>query len=96
MKDYQYFVYITTNPEKTVLYIGVTNDLGVRIQQHFDNRGNPKTFAGKYYCYKLLYFEEYADIEEAIAREKQLKGITRKKKEALIATQNPNWNFLLV
>jgi putative endonuclease len=96
MKDHQYFVYITTNPQKSVLYIGVTNDLSIRIQQHFENKGKPETFAGKNHRYKLLYFEEYSYIEEAIAREKQLKGITRKKKEALIATQNPAWNFLVV
>ena len=59
MKDHNYFVYIITNPRKTVLYTGMTNDLSVRVQQHYENRGNKKTFAGRYYCYKLLYFEMF-------------------------------------
>ncbi|WP_317195361.1 GIY-YIG nuclease family protein [Rufibacter roseolus] len=49
MKDHNYFVYITSNPGKTVLYTGVTNDLEVRLQQHKENRGKPESFAGKYY-----------------------------------------------
>jgi len=91
-----YYVYITTNPGKTVLYTGVTNDLTLRLQQHYQNRGNQKTFAGKYYCYKLLYFEMYADIKQAIAREKEIKDLSREKKESLIATRNPKWNFLII
>lgn len=57
MKQHNYFVYITSNPTKTVLYVGLTNDLKVRLQQHKENRGKSETFAGKYYCYKLLYYE---------------------------------------
>jgi len=91
-----YFVYITTNPGKTVLYVGVTNDLGLRLKQHYLNKGKQKTFAGKYYCYKLLYYEFFSDINQAIAREKEIKNMTREKKEALIAIKNPNWNFLAV
>jgi putative endonuclease len=45
-----YFIYITTNPEKEVLYIGITNDLKRRLFEHQENKGNPETFAGKYYC----------------------------------------------
>ncbi|MDQ1089895.1 GIY-YIG nuclease family protein [Siphonobacter sp. SORGH_AS_1065] len=96
MKCYSYFIYITTNPSKTVLYIGVTNDLTIRMQQHFENRGNPETFAGKYYCYNLLYWEPFQRIQEAIAREKEIKGWSRKKKEELIATTNPKKAFLLI
>jgi len=51
MKQHNYFVYITTNPKKTVLYVGIANDLHSRMQQHFENVGDKKTFAGKYYCY---------------------------------------------
>lgn len=91
-----YYVYITTNPGKTTLYVGVTNDLKRRLLEHYQNRGNKKTFAGKYYCYKLLHFEAYADINQAIAREKEIKDMTRQKKEALIATKNPKWSFLIV
>jgi len=91
-----YFVYITTNPGKTVLYVGVTNDLRLRLQQHYLNKGNKKTFAGRYYCYKLIYYETYSDINQAIEREKEIKNMTREKKEAVIATMNPKWNFLVI
>jgi putative endonuclease len=88
-----YYVYITTNPAKTVLYIGVTNSLPRRLGQHYENRGNNDTFAGRYFCYNLLYYEQFADIKAAISREKELKGWTRAKKDALIATLNPAWDF---
>ena len=91
-----YYVYITTNPGKTVLYTGVTNDLKRRLLEHYQNRGNKKSFAGRYYCYKLVYFEFYSDIHQAIAREKELKDLSRKKKEDLIAIKNPKWNFLII
>ena len=91
-----YYVYITTNPGKTVLYVGVTNDLRIRLQQHYQNRGNKKTFAGRYYCYKLIYYEHFSDIIQAISWEKEIKNMTREKKEALISLKNPNWNFLAV
>ena len=94
MNDFNYFVYIVTNPNKTSLYIGVTNDLERRLNEHFENRGESKSFAGKYYCYNLIYFERYDNIENAIEREKELKKWSRKKKENLINTQNPKWNTL--
>ncbi|WP_299502332.1 GIY-YIG nuclease family protein [Mucilaginibacter sp.] len=87
---------MTTNPEKTVLYIGVTNDLSRRLFEHTENKGNPKTFAGKYYCYNLVYFEHFTHIVFAIEREKQLKKLRREKKDALIDSFNPNWRFLNV
>ena len=93
MKEHKYWIYIVTNPNKTVLYIGVTNNLGLRLEQHFQNRGNTETFAGKYYCYNLVHFEEFKYIDKAIAREKQLKKWTRKKKDWLIEMNNPNWVF---
>jgi putative endonuclease len=89
-----YFIYITTNPEKEVLYIGVTNNLKRRLLEHQENKGNNETFAGKYYCYKLIYWERFTMAKDAIAREKQLKNWSRKKKEILINTLNPKWNFL--
>ncbi len=89
-----YYVYITTNLAKTVLYIGVTNSLPRRMGQHYENRGNNETFAGRYFCYNLLYTEQFVDIKAAISREKELKGWTRAKKDALIATMNPAWEFL--
>jgi putative endonuclease len=89
------FVYITTNPGRTVLYTGVTNDLGPRMQQHYQNRGCRRTFAGRYYCYKLVYYERFSDVAQAIAWEKEVKNMSRTKKEALIREANPRWNFLL-
>jgi len=69
-KIHLYFIYIVTNPERTVLYIGVTNNLDSRLTEHFFNKGKPKTFAGKFYCHNLVYFEEFQYINDAIAREK--------------------------
>jgi putative endonuclease len=86
-------VYITTNPAKTTLYTGVTNDLQTRINQHYENKGNRKTFAGRYYCYNLIYFELHEDINQAIEREKEIKNMSRKKKEAFISSLNPKWKF---
>ena len=96
MAGLHYFVYFITNQKKTVLYTGVTNDLKIRLEQHYQNRGNKASFAGKYHCYNLLYFETFSGIEQAISREKEIKGWTRAKKEALIATENPSWNFIKV
>ena len=94
MQSHNYFVYITTNPRRTALYIGVTNDLSTRMQQHYENRGDKKTFAGRYYCYCLIYRERYTYINHAIDREKELKKWRREKKEALINSMNPKWDFL--
>jgi len=91
-----YFTYITTNPEKTTLYVGMTNDLVIRIQQHFENRGSRKTFAGRYYCYNLIYWERFDTPAHAIEREKEIKKWRREKKVALINAVNPNWNTLLI
>lgn len=95
MRDYNFFVYITTNPKKTVLYIGVTNDLYTRMNQHYEDcKGKKKTFAGRYFCYNLIYFERHSYINHAIEREKEIKGWTRDKKVKLIDEYNPGWKFL--
>ena len=94
MANHNYFVYIITNPDKTVLYIGVTNNLQIRLQQHFDNRGDDKTFAGKYCCFNLMYYERHPYINNAIAREKELEKWSRVKKEKLITEFNPEWKIL--
>lgn len=94
MKDHNYFVYIITNPSKTVLYAGVTNDLKVRVEQHKANRGKPETFAGRYYCYELLYYERYTSIVHAIEREKEIKLMNREDKLQLIRKENPMLMFL--
>ncbi len=92
---HNYWVYITTNPKKTVLYTGVTNNLEKRMSEHcLDNATDKNTFAGKYFCYNLIYFEYHSYILNAIAREKEIKTWTRAKKEALIASKNPDWRFL--
>lgn len=91
--QHNYFVYILTNKNKTVLYIGVTNDLEIRLKQHIN--GESKTaFTKKYNCYFLVYFERFQFINDAIDREKELKGWTRNKKNLLIETENKNWKFL--
>ena len=89
-----YSFYITTNSGRNVIYCGVTNNLEQRIVEHYLNRGSQKTFAGKYYCYWLLYFEDYQYIGQAIAREKEVKKWNREKKERLVREFNPHWNFL--
>ncbi|HXH98872.1 MAG TPA: GIY-YIG nuclease family protein [Sphingobacteriaceae bacterium] len=94
MKDHNYFIYITTNPAKTTLYIGVTNNLFTRMLQHYENRGTVNTFAGKYHCYNLVYWERFQYVDHAIEREKELKKWSRIKKEKLINSLNPEWNFL--
>ena len=95
MKFHNYYIYIITNPRKSVLYTGVTNDLERRVSEHYENRGMPETFAGKYFCYNLIYWEQFLNINDAIAREKEIKGWKRDKKENLINTMNPNWNRLI-
>jgi len=89
-----YYTYILTNPNRTVLYIGVTNNSTARLVEHWCNRGKPETFAGKYFCYNLIYYEVFQYITDAINRETELKKWNRKKKETLIALKNPNWIFL--
>ena len=93
--SHNYFVYITTNFNKKVLYIGVTNDLARRLFEHQeDARGPQKTFAGKYKCTYLIYFERHEWINHAIEREKELKGWIRQRKDKLITDFNPGWRFL--
>lgn len=86
-----YCVYILANRNRT-LYIGVTNDLHRRIGEH-KSRQFPG-FAQKYYVLRLVYFEAYAEVLQAIAREKQLKRLLRSKKIALIQCLNPDWRDL--
>ncbi len=91
MYDRQYFVYIMASASGT-LYTGVTNNLVKRVWQHKNDI--IEGFTKKYKCHKLVWFEETSDIESAIAREKQIKGWSRKKKEALIKSKNPTWKDL--
>ena len=88
----QGYVYILTNPRNTVLYTGVTSNLQKRIYEHKTKQ--VKGFTSKYNCDKLVWFEQTDDISAAIAREKQIKAGSRKKKIALIETANPAWDDL--
>jgi putative endonuclease len=90
---YNFYVYILTNKNKTVLYVGVTNDLKRRLQEHKE-KINPNSFTARYNVEFLLYYEHFTWIQLAIAREKEIKDLKRDKKELLINTINPDWNFL--
>jgi putative endonuclease len=95
-KEYNFWVYIVTNWERTVLYTGMTNNLASRLKEHYDNRGNPKTFAGRYWCYNLVYYEWHQYVFNAITREKEIKKWYRWEKDQLIGKFNPDWAFLNV
>ncbi len=92
MGSRQSYVYIMTNVVNTVLYTGVTENLVKRIYQH--KNGLSDSFTSEYNINKLVYYEIYEDIEEAILREKQIKGGSRQKKITLIESMNPDWKDL--
>ncbi|OGI02537.1 MAG: hypothetical protein A2Y25_07125 [Candidatus Melainabacteria bacterium GWF2_37_15] len=88
----QGYIYILANYNKTSLYVGVTSDLIKRVYEH-----KHKLIVGhtaKYYIDRLVYYEQFEDIKDAIAREKQLKGGSRQKKMDLINSFNPEWKDL--
>ena len=90
-----YYVYIITNQYRSTFYIGVTNNLKLRLHQHKQNIENgTKTFASKYNIQFLVYYEKFTWIHEAITREKELKKWNRDRKLALIKEQNPVFEFL--
>ncbi len=89
MENRNYYVYILTNVTNRVMYIGVTNDLKRRITEH--QLGLFRGFTKQYHVHRLVYYEHFNDIRQAIAREKQLKGWSRAKKDALIEERNPEW-----
>ena len=86
-------VYILSNPLHTVLYVGVTSDIIQRIIQHRNRSFGG--FSARYNLMQLLYVEEFGSMTDAIAREKQIKSWSRKRKDALIATTNPLWLDLM-
>ncbi len=94
MNAYNFYVYILTNDYNNVMYIGVTNDLRRRISEH--KNGIVEGFTKRYNVHKLVYVEYYQDIRTATAREKQLKGWKRDKKNALVESKNPQWRELPV
>ncbi|VXB45027.1 Excinuclease ABC subunit C [Flavobacterium sp. 9AF] len=87
------FVYIITNKNNTTLYIGVTSNLPKRILEHIEKRYE-NSFSSRYNLNKLVYFEQFQQIGDAIAREKQLKAGSRATKIGLIEKTNPKWNNL--
>jgi len=87
------YTYILTNDNNTVLYTGVTNDLKRRVTEH-KTKFNPKSFTARYNINKLVYYETFGRITDAIAREKQLKAGSRKKKMDLINSINMEWKDL--
>ena len=87
-----YYVYILTNKTNRVLYIGVTNNLQRRMAEHKNEEIDG--FTKRYHLHKLVFFEEFSDINEAINWEKRLKQWTRAKKNTLIESKNPQWKDL--
>ena len=87
------WVYIVTNEHNTTLYTGVTSDLPTRLWEH-RTKQNPKSFTAKYNLHKLVHYEPFESIVEAIEREKYIKGKSRKWKEDLIAKTNPELDDL--
>ena len=88
----QYYVYILTNKNNRVMYIGVTNDLERRLYEHKQELVDG--FTKRYHVHKLVYYEQSSDVRSAIQREKELKGWLRRKKNALVETMNPDWHDL--
>lgn len=86
-------VYILTNKNNSVLYTGVTSDLKERIKKH-KSKKHPDSFSARYNLYKLVYYEVFDTIGDAIRREKSIKGGSRKKKLDLINSTNPEWKDL--
>lgn len=89
MWNHNYYIYILTNKNHTVLYTGVTNDLRKRLYEHKEKLH--KGFTAKYNVDILVYFEHFDHIESAIEREKQIKAGSRQKKLNLINAKNPDW-----
>jgi putative endonuclease len=92
MKERTYYVYFMTNSAKTVIYTGVTNNLKSRAYQH--KEGVFEGFTKRYRVHELVYYETFAEVRDAIAREKQIKAGSRKRKMELIDAFNPRWRDL--
>jgi len=92
MSDRAYYIYLTSNKRNTVIYTGVTNDLYARMYQHKNKA--VKGFTQKYNADKLIYYEEFDSVEDAIRREKQIKGGSRRNKIKLIELENKEWKDL--
>lgn len=86
---YNFWIYIVVSAYENVMYIGMTNNLERRVSEH--KQKLVKGFTKRYRVDKLVYYEHYTDVNAAIAREKELKGWRREKKNALVETINPEW-----
>jgi putative endonuclease len=89
-----YYLYMMTNKARTVLYVGITNGLTKRVVQHREKKA--AGFTARYNCNRLVYFESFSDVGNAITREKEIKGWRREKKNALVESLNPTWDDLAV
>lgn len=85
-----YYVYILTNANKNLIYIGVTNNLIRRVYEH-KHHLDKGSYTARYNIDQLVYFEETSDVEAAISRERQLKGWNRVRKNRLVESKNPEW-----
>ena len=92
MKDHNYYVYILTNWNNKVMYVGVTNNLERRLYEHTHKL--VKGFTSRYNINKLVYYEWFGDIRDAIRREKEIKKWRREKKNRLVETLNKDWKDL--
>ena len=88
-----YYVYMLTNAHKNVIYTGITNNLVRRVYEH-KHHLDKGSYTDQYNLEYLVYFETTSDVKAAIEREKKIKGWSRKRKDKLIATKNPDWNDL--
>ena len=86
------YVYMMESTSRHALYTGVTAFLYERVWQHKNNQGG--YFTSKYKCYRLVYFDQFTNMEAAIAREKEIKGWRRAKKDKLVESVNPGWKDL--
>lgn len=86
------YVYMVGSASRRALYTGVTADLSRRVWEHKNNLGG--YFTTRYKCHRLLYFEQFTNVETAIAREKEIKGWHREKKNKLVESTNPEWKDL--
>jgi len=91
-KEHLFYVYMTTSSSRRALYAGVTNNIYNRHDQH--RASGDSSFVGRYRAFRLVYVEVFRDVRNAIAREKQIKGWTRARKDALIRSANPQWRDL--
>ena len=94
MREHRYFVYIMTNCSRHPLYTGITRSVDRRSAQHKSGLDGPASYAARYQIDRLVYFEKFQYVRDAIRREKQIKSWGRAKKIALIESVNPKWDDL--